>query len=262
MATDVNISNLALTRIGHEGVASLSASGNKASRWLFSNYDFIRQALLREHSWRFATKRTYLTRDTVHDITGATGANPVVITIADGHSIANGTEVYITGVVGMTELNNRAFTTAGATATTLQLTGVDGTSYTGYSSAGTLTEYVATEYAYRFALPSDCLRILRINGAERDDYRVEAGYLLSNEGEINCEYIYDDTDETTFDAQFVDLLASRLSAEICFYLTDNSTLTEQSWSIYNNKLRMARGMDSRQGTPRGLDADAWLDARV
>lgn len=262
MATDIQIASLALTRIGHEGVTAFSASGNKASRWFASNYEFMRQALLREHSWRFATKRTYLTRDTINEITGATAANPVVITIADGHSIANGTEVFITGVVGMTELNNRAYTTAGATATTLQLVGVDGTSYTAYSSAGSLTEYVVSEYAYRFALPSDCLRILRINGAERDDYRVEAGYLLTNEGEINCEYIFDNTDETTFDAQFVDLLASRLSAEVCFYLTDNSTLTEQSWNIYNNKLRMARGMDSRQGTPRGLDADAWLDARV
>jgi hypothetical protein len=262
MATDVQIASLALTRIGHEGVASFSASGNKASRWFNSNYDFIRQSLLREHPWRFAIKRAYLTRDDVYTITGATAANPVVVTIADGHSIANGATVFIAGVVGMTDLNNRGYTAANVTATTLELSGVDGTGYTAYSSGGSLTGYVATEYAYRFALPSDCLRILRINDAERDDYRVEGGYMLSNEGEIHVEYIYDDEDEATFDAQFTDLLASRLSAEICFYLTDNSTLTEQTWTIYNNKLRMARTMDSRQGMPRGIDADAWLDARV
>src|SRR5687768_5569965 len=210
MATDVQIASLALTRIGHEGVASFSASGNKASRWFNSNYDFIRQSLLREHPWRFATKRGYLTRDSVYDITAATAANPVVITIADGHSVANGAQVFITGVVGMTELNNRGYTAANVTATTLDLSGVNGTAYTAYSSAGTLTGYVTTEYAYRFPLPSDCLRIVRINDAERDDYRVEGGYLLSNEGEINVEYIFDATDEAAFDAQFTDLLASRL----------------------------------------------------
>src|SRR5690606_30857910 len=118
--------------------------------------------------------------------------------------------------------------------------------YTAYSSGGSLTEYVATEYAYRFALPSDCLRVLRINGAERDDYRVEGGYIYTDEGTVNIEYIFDVTDESTFDAQFVDVLAARLSAEISFYLTNNSTLTEQAWNIYNDKIRMARTMDSRQ----------------
>ncbi|MDS1138581.1 hypothetical protein [Nitratireductor indicus] len=262
MATDVQISNLALTRIGHESITSFNASGNKAERWLAANYEFIKQSLLREHQWRFATKRAVLTRTTIYTITGATAANPVVVTIGAGHSISNGAEVYIAGVVGMTDLNNKTFTTANVTGTTLELSGVDGTSYSAYSSAGSLTEYVATEYAYRFSIPSDCLRVLRINGDERDDYRIEGGYLYSNEGEVNIEYIFDVTDESAFDALFVDLLASRLSAEICFYMTDNSTLTEQSWNIYKQKLSISRTMDSRQGMPRGIEADAWLSARI
>lgn len=70
------------------------------------------------------------------------------------------------------------------------------------------------------------------------------------------------TDEADFDSIFTDLLASRLSAEISFYLTDNSTLTEQAWKIHDAKLREARGMDAREGTPRGIEADIWLQARV
>lgn len=262
MATDFQIASLALTRIGHDAIASFSASGNKAQRWFAANYDLIARPMIREHQWRFATKRAVLSLDTIYAITGASAANPVVITIGAGHSIANGTEVYIAGVIGMTQLNNRTFTTAAATATTLTLSGVNGTAYTAYSSAGSLTEYVATEYAYRFQLPADCLRLIRINNAERDDYRVEGNFIYTNEGAVNIEYIFDETDEAAFDAQFVDLLAARLSAEIAFYMTDNSTLTEQAWSIYNQKLSMARTMDSRQGTPRGIDADVWLNARV
>lgn len=75
---------------------------------------------------------TYLART----ITGATQANPCVIT-AVAHGFANGDEVLISGVVGMTQLNGNTYTVAGVTANTFQLSGVDSTAYTAYSSGGT-----------------------------------------------------------------------------------------------------------------------------
>ncbi len=70
-------------------------------------------------------------------ITAITQANPAVVTSA-GHGYANGDEVEITGVVGMTEVNNRRFTVANAAANTFELSGVDSTSYGAYSSGGTV----------------------------------------------------------------------------------------------------------------------------
>ena len=59
-------------------------------------------------------------------ITGATAADPVVIT-SNGHNLANGTKVSIRGVVGMVELNLETAYTVAATATnTFALAGVDG----------------------------------------------------------------------------------------------------------------------------------------
>lgn len=69
-------------------------------------------------------------------ISGATAANPVVITSAT-HSYSDGDEVYISGVSGMTELNGRRFIIDVLTTTTFSLLGVDGTSYTAYTSGGT-----------------------------------------------------------------------------------------------------------------------------
>ena len=43
--------------------------------------------------------------ETAKTITGATQANPVVVTTSAAHGFSNGDEVFITGVVGMTELN-------------------------------------------------------------------------------------------------------------------------------------------------------------
>jgi hypothetical protein len=261
MATDIQIANLAITRLGHDAdVASFNASGTKSERWFASNYDFIKQALLREHGWKFAIKRAIPTADSIRTITGATQASPVVITSA-AHGFTNGQVIYIANVLGMTELNNRTFTVANAAANTFELSGEDGTSHTAYSSGGSAYGYVATEFTYRFPIPADCLRLMRVGLHEIIEYRVEGGYIYTNESAINIEYI-SDADEALFDSQFVDLFASRLSAEISFYLTDNSTLTEQSWTLYNGKLSMSRTMDSRQGTPRGiLSDDPWLLSR-
>lgn len=79
-------------------------------------------------------------------ISGATAANPVVIT-STAHGLANGTVVYIDAVVGMVELNGRAFVIANQATNTFELKGVDGTLYTAYSSAGTATPKTMTEIA-------------------------------------------------------------------------------------------------------------------
>lgn len=81
-------------------------------------------------------------------ISGATQANPVVITAA-GHGIANGDEVYITGITGMTELNGRQFIASNVAANTLELLNENGTSYNAYSAGGTVgrTFYTVTNSA-------------------------------------------------------------------------------------------------------------------
>lgn len=265
MASDVEMANLALSRIGHESnLSSFSASGNKASRWFYANYEIVKQAALREFGYRFATKRAVLTADTTYSITDATAASPVVITSAS-HGFSNGDTVYIAGVLGMTELNNRTFTVANAASNTFELSGEDGSTHTAYVSGGTAYGYIASEYSYRYAVPSDCLRIIRINAGETAKYRLEAGYIYTDElsanSTIDLEYIFDETTDSNFDAQFTDAFAQRLAAEICFFMTANTQLTEQAWNLYREKVRLAWSMDSRQGTPRGLDADAWLEAR-
>ena len=76
-------------------------------------------------------------------ITGATAANPVVVTTSGAHGLTNGDEIFISGIVGMTELNGRPFLVANVTGTTAELqdkggTDVDGSAYTAYSSGGEL----------------------------------------------------------------------------------------------------------------------------
>lgn len=93
-------------------------------------------------------------RGAAQDISNITQANPAVVTYVGADSFANDDEIFITGVIGMTQVNDLKFTVAGlnAGANTFQLSGVDSTGYTAYGSAGT----VALTYA-------------RINNAARTD---------------------------------------------------------------------------------------------
>lgn len=91
--------------------------------------------------------------ETAKNITGATAANPVVIT-SNSHGFSNGDEVYITGVVGMTQLNGKYYLVANKTANTFELTdqdgnNINGTAFTAYSSGGTVARIyeLTTPYA-------------------------------------------------------------------------------------------------------------------
>lgn len=87
-----------------------------------------------------------LTLDSPITITGATAAEPVVIT-AVNHGLSNGDQVKIDNVLGMTELNNKAYLVANKTDDTFELTDlngvdIDGAAYTAYVSGGEVREMV------------------------------------------------------------------------------------------------------------------------
>ena len=81
------------------------------------------------------------TSSTTNTITAITKANPGVVT-AGTHNLESGDIVTITSVVGMTELNGRHFTVGaiGGGGTTFELLNEDTSTYTAYSSAGTVTD--------------------------------------------------------------------------------------------------------------------------
>lgn len=85
-------------------------------------------------------------------ISGATAANPCVIT-ATSHGYANGDEVFISSVVGMTQLNGKYYKVKNKSTNTFELTDIDdvninSTNFTAYSSAGTAARVyeIATTY--------------------------------------------------------------------------------------------------------------------
>lgn len=71
-------------------------------------------------------------------ISAATQSSPVQLTVT-GHGFETGDLAMITGVVGMTQLNDKMYKITVVDANTVTLDGVDGTAFAGYTSGGTLT---------------------------------------------------------------------------------------------------------------------------
>lgn len=86
-------------------------------------------------TYRIVASESAATSRATATITGATQANPCLISAA-AHGFSNGDLIYISDVVGMTELNKRIFTIANITGGTFELSGVNSTAYTAYSSGG------------------------------------------------------------------------------------------------------------------------------
>lgn len=68
-------------------------------------------------------------------ISGISKANPGVVT-SNNHGFQNGDRIYITGVNGMTQANNRVYTVANRTANTFELQGRRTTSWSTYTNGG------------------------------------------------------------------------------------------------------------------------------
>lgn len=74
--------------------------------------------------------------DAALTITGASQANPCVITIGAGHTYTTGDEIYVTGITTMTQLNGKKYVITYVNGTTFQLQGINSTAYTAYGAGG------------------------------------------------------------------------------------------------------------------------------
>lgn len=135
----------ALTRRPGTVFVAETKFSNKQSRLIPFEFSTTQAYMLEfgDQYIRFFKDNAIIT-ETAKVITGATQANPVVVTSV-AHGYSNGDRVIITGVSGMTQLNNREFIVANVAANTFELQDVDsvninGTGYGAYTSGGSVAK--------------------------------------------------------------------------------------------------------------------------
>jgi aspartate 1-decarboxylase len=241
--------------------------GQDKDRACFDAWQEVRDEVLEGHTWNGMVRRTRLARlETAKTITGATAANPVVVTTSAAHGYSSGDQVLIEAILGMTELNDRWFTVTVLTTTTFSLNSEDGTTHTAYTSAGTSkkadTPYVPDSgYGYRYDKPTDCLRVLELVDT-KELWVVEGDEVLTDAGiTVPVRYIIQEKDVTQFGPALSTALAARLSVEVVERLTQSNKKTETAISKYLLDLDEAKRKDSQEQSPMPQSEDPWIEAR-
>ena len=130
---------------------------------------------------RILSEGEYVT-EAAQNITNVSQANPAVVTIA-AHGYSNGDWVYVTGVVGMTNLNGLVYVVQGVTTNTFTLTDLFGNiisslSYPAYVSGGTaariytpVSPYAAVDLPYlKFTQSADVVSLTCVNIVTGTEY--------------------------------------------------------------------------------------------
>jgi hypothetical protein len=139
------------------------------------------------------------------------------------------------------------------------------------------TEAPAFGYSKQYALPTDpyCLRVLEFSNGSlnypRDNmfnntggpvFVIEGRKLVTDEGTAKIKYIGRVTDPNEYDANLIDVLAARLAYEICYTLAGSTSLENQKFALYNQKLSEARFVDGTEGAPDRIEASDFIQARM
>ena len=118
----------------------------------------------------------------------------------------------------------------------------------------TLTKSTAPafEWKYSYTLPSDCLRVVQLNGYEttetRGEFSVEAGLLLADADTAQIRYVAQITTASLFPTLFIEALATKLAANLAGPLTGSQTMagefTKQYEAITGPRARMCDAFES------------------
>jgi len=123
------------------------------------------------------------------------------------------------------------------------------------------------EYANAFALPSDCLRVLKVHNGATDsiqsdiDYKIEGKDILTNEGTIFLIYIAIITDPNKYDSYLQESISHQLAADLAYAVTNNATLADKYMVRADERLREARFIDATENSLGTIESSDLTDAR-
>jgi len=122
-------------------------------------------------------------------------------------------------------------------------------------------------WQYRYAVPSDYLRILppRSQGVFEGDpvaFEVEAGDILTDQsGYVDFRYIRHVTDPLSMDPLFVQALAGRLATKLAHWLTGKANMVQIAAAFAADARSAARRANAIEGSPERSYANEVINAR-
>jgi hypothetical protein len=124
------------------------------------------------------------------------------------------------------------------------------------------------EYSFAYALPSDCLRVLKVHNGSTDsiksdiDYKLEGKNIVTNEGTVFIIYIAKITDPNEYDTYLQESISHQLAADLAYAVTNNATLADKYMVRADERLREARFIDATENSLGTIESSEFTDARL
>lgn len=268
MASDLEVCNAALMRIGSEPITAFSDDSKRAKICL-AHYDRVKRDFIAQHPWNFSLKRAVLLADKATlASTDVTFASDQITVTAHGAStgdrvffkadngtlpagIALGQEYFLIKV----DSNTLSFATTYELAiagTVVTITDVGVSSFEMFYSA-------LFDFSFRFDLPSDYLTIFRVD-PDYVDYQIEGVQIYSDDETFQMIY-QANTQENNFSIFAYQALILSLAVEFSYTLIQSNELQTRLIAELDRALPAARLKDAQAGKPYPMTADAWRNAR-
>jgi hypothetical protein len=135
------------------------------------------------------------------------------------------------------------------------------------------TDTPAFGFEAQYTLPTDpfCLRVLSLHTSNVDDdtaaydsqamFKVEGRKVLTNEDSCRIVYIGRITDTEQYDSLLSSTVATKLAAETAYAITGSTSVSQQMFALYDDRLREARSMDAVEGVPDKIISDDFINIR-
>jgi len=124
------------------------------------------------------------------------------------------------------------------------------------------------EYSHAYALPADCLRVLKIHNGTTDsiasalDYKLEGRNIVTDIGTVFIIYIALETDPNKYDAYLQESISHQIAADLAYAITNNATLANQYMTRADERLREARFIDATENALGTIESSEFTDARL
>jgi hypothetical protein len=124
------------------------------------------------------------------------------------------------------------------------------------------------EYDHAYALPSDCLRVLKIHNGTTDsiadalDYKLEGRNIVTDIDTVYLIYIALDTDPNNYDTYLRESISHQLAADLCYAITNNATLANQYMTRADERLREARFIDATENSLGTIESSEFTNAKL
>jgi len=295
IASKNDLANLALDHLGEPYLTDYLTDTGTTAATVRLHLDQCVETVLEGHVWSFATRciqptstPAYVTATLTTNLTGAnndltftavnpgTGGNEISITIAAASAVAaaaiavSDRAITITPGTATTAADIPAAIAANADAALLVTCALAAGNDGSTALIAMAKTYLAGRSPYQsaFLLPSDCLRLLKINDADidnpRQDFEIQGRYLLLIDADADAPVIHYITKSalvTEWPTTFTDAVSFLLASRLAPKLAQDQRLANDFLQKHEMTLGKARSKDARETRSRENQGPRQLAAR-